>query len=289
MGLSAYEAFVQVIEQGSVSAAARVLGVPRPTVSRRLARLEQRLGERLFRRGARKVIVTRAGQELYQRVRTPLGQLAAAEREIIDRSNAPRGLLKVAIPPLLAIPLAPMLLEFQQRYPQVALEVFTETRFVELTAEGFDVALRGGVLRNPDLVQRRLLTMRAGLYASPEYLAARGEPRELVKLPMHVLLRSYSARDEPRVWWPLRDGGRVPVEGSFVTNDRALLRAACTGGHGIALLAAVPPLDPRLIQVLPEVAAQFGLHVVYPERSLLPPRSRAFIDMVVAFFERWDG
>ena len=288
MALDVYQAFVLVVEQGSVSAAARVLGVPRPTVSRRLARLEERLGERLIRRGARQVTVTRAGRQLYQKVRGPLDRLAAAAREILDQPDAPRGLLRVAIPPLLAEPLAPLLLDFQGRYSGVALEVLTETRFVELTAEGFDVALRAGVLRNPALVQRKLLTMHAGAYAAPSYLAARGTPRNVAELAPHSLLRGYGARNDPRRWWPLADGGRLPVGGTFLSNDRSLLRAACVAGHGIALLADVPRLDPSLVPVLPEVGARMALHVVYPERELLPPRSRVFIDAVVEFFARWE-
>ncbi len=281
MGTEAYEAFVQVVEQGSVSAAARALGVPRPTVSRRLARLEERLGERLIRRGTRRMQVTRVGRQLYQRVRGPLAALASAEQEVRDRSEAPRGLLRVAVPPLLAGPLAPVLRRFQERYPDVSLEVVAGTAFVDLTAEGFDVALRGGVLRDPDLVQRRLLTMRIGLYASRGYLQGAGTPRDVGELAGHALLRGTTADGTPRTWWPLRGGGRLPVGGGFVTNDRTLLREVCAAGAGIALLSDVPALPADLVPLLPEIGARVDLHVVYPERGLLPPRARVFVDAVV--------
>ena len=284
MGLDTYQAFVQVVEQGSLSAAARALGVPRPTVSRRLARLEERLGERLVQRGARQAVITRAGQELYQQIRGPLGVLLAAEQAVRDRSEAPRGLLKVAMPPLLAAPLAPALVALQALHPHLAVEVFTETRFVDLAAEGFDVALRAGVLRTPALVQRRLHTMQVGLYAAPRYLEAHGTPRTVGALAQHRLLRGHTATDTPRTHWPLVDGGTVPVDGDFVTNDRELLRAACAAGHGLALLSDIPAVPAPLVPVLPRVGARLGLYVVYPDRPLLPPRTRVFVDAMVRFF-----
>ena len=279
-----YESFVQVVEQGSVSAAARVLGVPRPTVSRRLARLEERLGERLVRRTGREVTITRAGHLLYQRVRAPLDALATAEREFVDRQDAPRGLVRVSIPPLLALAVAPLVLALRTRFPDIALDVVGATRFVDLVGEGFDVAVRAGVLSDSDLVQRRLGWMRAGLWAAPAYLADRGTPQTVEDLAAHTLLRGRDQNDAPRTWWPLRGGGRVPVDGAFCTNDRALLRAVCSGGGGIALLAEIPPLDPSLIPVLPEVGARVGLHVVYAERALLPPRVRVVIDAIMRAF-----
>jgi len=284
MSMDGYDALIHVVEQGSVSAAARVLGVPRPTVSRRLARLEERLGERLVRRGPRDITVTRAGRQLYRRVRGPLDALAAAERELVDRRDAPSGLLRIAIPPLLAEPMAGFLLAFQQSWPDVQLEVLTETRFVDLTSEGFDVALRAGVLSQPDLVQRRLLTMRVRAWASRDYLARAGTPMVAADLPQHALLRGYDATNAVRTWWPLRGGGRLPVDGAFCTNDRALLRAACSAGAGIALLTDVPTPPPDLVPVVPEVGATIRLHVIYPERELLPARARVFIDAVVRFY-----
>ncbi len=293
MSLDTYEAFMQIVEQGSVSAAARVLGVPRPTVSRRLARLEERVGERLIQRGSRKVVITRAGRALYQRVRGPLAELQAAERSIADAAETPKGLLRVAIPPLMATPLTQTLLTFRRDYPEVSLEIFTETRFASLTAEGFDVAIRGGVLRNPDLIQRRLVTLGVGLVASPDYLARKGLPKQVSDLADHDLLRSTDKRDRPRAWWPLRDGGRIPVSGSFVTNDRRLLQATATSGQGIALLSedqyGLPVQTGALVHVLPHaVGAEIGLYVVYPDRALLPARSRVFVDAVVQFADSWN-
>jgi len=288
MSLDVYEAFVQVVEQGSVSAAARVLGVPRPTISRRVARLEERLGERLVRRGAREVTVTRVGRALYQRVRGPLEQLAAAEREVLDRSDAPRGLLRVAVPPALTSALAPLWAELRDRYPEIELEVLSETRFVELTDEGCDVALRGGTTSNPDLVQRRLMTSQVRLWASPEYLDRFGVPRTVADLADHRLLRGYTSRNEPQKRWPLRDGGSFAVGGYFASNDTSQLRSACSAGMGIALLSELPPVPPSLVPLLPDVGLTLHLHAVYPERALLPPRVRAFIDLAVPFFQEWQ-
>lgn len=289
MSLDEYEAFLQVVEQGTVSAAARVLEVPRPTVSRRLARLEERLGTNLVQRGARRVVVTRAGRALYARVRDMLEELRAAEQEVAERGAGPRGLLKVAAAPLVATLLTPLLVDFQRRYPAVALEVRTGTRFAALTAEGFDVAIRAGVLRTPDLVQRRLLSFPVGVYAAPAYLQRHGEPASVAALGAHALLRDHDAEGRPRAAWPLLAGGSVSVGGAFVTDDRALLRDVTLAGHGLALLSAPEAASAArsggLVPVLPQaIGAVVGLHVVYPERRRLPARTRAFVDAVVAFF-----
>lgn len=289
MSLDIYEAFMRIVEQGSVSAAARVLGVPRPTVSRRLSRLEQRMGERLIQRGGRHVSVTRAGHTLYQRISGPIAELHAIERAFADRADSPRGLLRIALGPMTVTKLTPLLLQFQLDYPEVSLEVFTENRFAALDAEGFDVAIRGGALQDPKLIQRRLLTLGVGLVASPTYLEQRGIPTSPSDLANHRLLRSYSVNDKPRPWWPLRGGGKLAVTGSFVTNDRWLLRSAAIEGHGIALLSnthAQPAIDTgTLVPVLSaDIGTEIGLQVVYPERALLRARSRLFIERVVALF-----
>ena len=231
--------------------------------------------------------MTRVGQQLYHQVRRPLDLLAAAEREVLDRSEAPRGLLRVAVPPLLAQPLAEMAAVFGRQHREVELELITATRFVRLTEEGFDAALRAGVLRDPTLVQRKLMTAQVRLYASPAYLEERGHPASIEELATHTLLRGHTGAGEPMSTWPLRGGGRFPVHGGFSTNDGFIVRAACLAGMGIALLSEVPTPHPSLVPLLPEVGTQIGLHVVYPERGLLPPRTRAFIDAAIAFFPRW--
>ena len=154
----------------------------------------------------------------------------------------------------------------------------------------YDLAIRGGTLRNSDLIQRRLATLDVGLFASPAYIRRHGTPSTAADLARHVLLRSHDTGDKPRTRWPLRGGGSVRVDGSFVTNDRILLRAAAVAGRGIALLTAAhaSPMGDQLEQVLQqEVGTHIGLHVVYPERALLPARARVFIDAVVGFFSHW--
>ncbi len=280
-----YDAFVHTIEQGSISAAARILDLPRPTVSRRLQRLEERLGERLVSRGSRRISPTSTGQRLYESIRAPLAQLAAAEQELRDRGEAPRGLVRVAVPPLLAPSLGPLMADFRYACPDVALDVRTEVRHVDLAREGFDVAIRGGTLRDPELVQRRLIDLEVSAWASDAYIQAHGEPRHPDELASHALLRGMDADGQPRRFWPLHGGGGVPVDGAFVTDDRALLRSATAAGLGISLLGGIPtpPVNVRRV-VVPQIGTVIGLHVVYPSRRLLPPRTRAFVDAVVAWF-----
>jgi DNA-binding transcriptional LysR family regulator len=289
MSLDEYEAFMHVVEQGSVSAAARQLQVPRPTLSRRLARLEERLGASLVQRGARELVVTRTGHALYERVRGALSDLAQAEAEIAEQGGLPRGVLRIAVAPLLASALAPLLISFQHDFPAVTLQVHSSTRFVDLAAEGFDLALRAGLLRDPDLIQRKLATFDVGVFGAPSYLAAHGAPREPADLVGHRLLLDVDGEGRARLGWPLRQGGFVPVRGGFVTDDRSLMRQAAVAGHGLALLTEPEAVGAvragSLAPVLRDaVGMPLALYLVYPDRRRLPARARALIDALTAFF-----
>ena len=286
---AAYAAFLGVVEAGSVSAAARALDQPRPTVSRRLAQLEAHLGVRLVHRGARTVVVTREGEALYERVRPLLEALREAEQAVRQTDPRPRGLLRLSLSPLMSQALAGALCDFRTRYPEVQLEVVVEGRYVDLRTERFDVAIRGGVLPDSDLVQRLLIRSSAFPVASPDYLRRRGSPETPEALTAHECLLGYDQDGQPRRVWPVRGGGTVPVSGGFVSNDRALLRIAAAAGQGIALLSEVnarSALDAgALVPVLPErVGVDISLNIVFTERAFLAPRVRCFVELIVAAF-----
>lgn len=288
--------FVAIVEQGSVSAAARHLDEPRPSVSRRLARLEARLGQRLLHRSTRRLVLTPAGEELYRRARQVVDQARAAEEALLRLDQVPRGTLRVSTPPTQDPVLAELFVAFRRRYPEVRLEVLATTRYVDLVAEGFDLALRAGRSPgDPSLFQRRLLRSRMLVWGSPGYLQARGRPQKLADLAQHNCLLGFDSSQRPHRSWPLLDGGQVQVHGSLASNQLELLTEAARQGEGLAMLPELFTYEDRragrLEAVLPEVLGLVtGMDLVYAERAYQEPRVRAFIDMAAPWIaERWGA
>lgn len=284
-----YQAFVSVVETQSISASARALGLARPTLSRRLQRLEADLGVPLLTRTTRRVLPTRTGERLYQRIRPLLQSLHSVEQDLLDEASEPRGTLRVSVPPLIAASMAPICAQLHQRFPKLSVELVATLRFVDLSAEGFDVALRAGLPRDADLISRPLFPSRIGAVAAPDYLATTTPLHTLADLTNQPLLLGHTQTGQPRTWWPTLDGGRIRVNGRFVTDDRQLLKEMALAGQGIALLSehncGQAIANGRLQWVLPDlIGATMSLHVVYPQRHTLPPRVRAFVHAVVTYF-----
>lgn len=289
------ETLVAVVEGGTFSAAARVLGLPVSTVSRQVSRLEARLGVRLLNRSTRRVTPTAPGQRYFERCRRIVAESREAEEEVRQMHGAPRGLLRISAPPtgLRATLVEDLIAAFMARYPDIEVELMAESRYVDLVAEGYDLALRGGILRDSALTVRRLIRMRTGLVASPDYLARRGRPRRVADLARHDLLVQRAPGRQPR--WPLSPRGSIPVRGRLVTNDMAVSRAAAIAGLGISYIPLVlvdHELERGLLEhVLPNAVGRDtdGLHLVYPQGRLLAARVRAFVDFAVGFFAERQG
>lgn len=290
MALPDLDVLVAVVEGGSLTAAAERLGVPRPTLSRRLSRLEAELGTRLVQRSTRSLSLTEAGQELYRHARPIVDAIETATTSVRARDAVPRGLLRLSMPPGGDALFGQMLAAFLAEHPQVRLEVHSTTRHVDLVAEGFDLAIRAGQTLHPSLVARKLADTHLLPVASPAYLARRGRPAEPADLAEHDCLVGFERGETPQRRWPLRDGGAVPVRGRLACNDLQVLVQACRADMGIALLPDTFVADDlatgRLERVLAdEVGIRGQLALVFPERRLMLPRVRAFIDHVVA----WSG
>lgn len=280
--------FVRTVEARSISRAARELGVPRPTVSRRLARLEEKLGVRLLRRTTRSMTLTDAGEALYARARGVLAAVRDAEASVRQSDNAVRGALRVSAPPLNSAEFGAMIAGFVGRYPDVRLELDLTTRHVEFAAGAYDVAIRAGERLPPGLIARNLARTRLVLVGAPAYLGRRGTPRRVAELAKHACLVGFALGEHPATHWPLARGGRVRVEAVMATNDLAVLRASALAGNGLALLPLPFVYDDlvggALVAVLPErVGTESHIAVVYPEREFVPPAVRAFVDAVVAW------
>lgn len=287
---SELDAFVAVVEGGTFSAAARSLDLPVSTVSRQVTRLEERLGVRLLHRTTRRVTPTGPGHSFFERCRRIVADRKDAEEEVRQLHGEPRGLLRISAPPtnLRASGVEQVVTAFMVRYPAIQVELVAESRFVDLVAEGYDLALRGGILRDSSLTARRLRRMRTGLVASPAYLRQRGRPRRVADLSRHDCVVQRAPGREPR--WPLSPRGSVTVSGRLTTNDLAVAREAALAGLGIAYLPLVLVDDELAGGQLEHILATSvgrdtdGLHVVYPQGRLLAAKVRAFVDFAAAFF-----
>ncbi len=289
MDLAACRAFVCAVNCGTITAAAEQLGVSRPTLSRRLAALEESVGLALLHRTTRAVGPTPAGRRLYDRLQPMLAELEAVGEQLRSERDGIVGRLVVSVPPAIATDVTGLLVALQDRHPGLEVHLLTEVRVADLRTDTVEVALRAGRLDDPDLIQRRLCGRDVRAVASPAYLAEFGRPSTVGELASHDVLMGLHPDGTPRHAWPLLDGGWVEVSGRFHTADQAALLTAALADGGIALLTDVtygsPVSEGRLECVLPEVVGtRLDLHAVYARRTLQPARIRAFVDAAVDWF-----
>lgn len=283
----ALDAYVAVVEAHSISAAARELGLPRATVSRQLARLEEHLGVRLVQRSTRRMTLTIAGEELYKRACRIVEETRAAEAAVRQIDDEPRGILRVSIPSgLSADVMGAIFSSFAARFPEVQLHILATARAVDMRAERIDVAVRAGDVVDPTLVARTFVNTELIAVANPGYLSARGEPKNPEELERHRCLTGFARGVTPRLEWPLRAGGSISVTPWFSSSEPALLRVFALDQIGIALIPKVLVLaDLQSGDLVPVLASEIGVRanasLVYPERDFLDPKVRAFIDHAV--------
>ncbi len=281
-----FEEFVAIVDAGSVTGAARALEMPRPTVSRRLARLEARLGTRLIQRTTRRLTLTEAGERLYASARGWVHAAREAEAAVRRLDGIPRGHLRLSIPNAMPHALfAGWLGEFLERYPEVSLEVVATTEHVDLVGQGYDVALRSGEIEDRTLIARTLVRTRDLAFASPRYLDARGAPTTPEDLAHHECILGFRAGKVPERRWPLLEGGSVPVSGRAMTNDMRIRVAAARRALGIALVSQEPdawaPGEGALVPVLPnQIGREARVSLVYADREYIEPKVRAFVDFL---------
>lgn len=280
--------FARVMEAGSFSAAADRANLPKSTVSRRIAALEGRLGERLLTRSTRKLLITEFGQGILEHARRLVEEAEAVSAYAQHRQAVPRGRLRVSMPADFSEwLLIPLFLQFAAQYPEVKLELDLSPRRVDLIGEQFDLAIRVAA-RLPDdntLVARRLFDLHSGLYASPAYLKQRGTPSAPEDLMRHTALQLISSTGDAQRW---RLERRKEVwedlpSGPLAANSVSLLRLLASHGLGIAGLSerfvASALTEGLLVRVLPEwELPSMTVWVVMPGRRLLPSRTRLFLD-----------
>ncbi len=286
MDLNAYRAFVLAVERGTITDAAAELGVSRPTLSRQLAALEEGLGLALLHRTTRQVKVTPRGRELYEQLRPLIDGVDGIEARLHEERAEPVGWLRVSVPPIIATDILPTLESLRRAHPRLSVEMLGEVRWADLHTDRVDVAVRAGRVGDASLVRRRLGARDVYAVASPEYLERHGTPITSSDLKTHDVLRGHDPHGDAATSWPTWTGGRIPVEGRFVSNDHRVLMEAALSGAGIALLSDVSAgrhVDAgRLVRVLPdEVGVELTLHAVFARRTLQPAAVRACIDALV--------
>jgi DNA-binding transcriptional LysR family regulator len=287
--------FARVVATGSMSKAARDVGLSPPVVSKRIKRLEERLGTRLLQRTTRQIALTEAGRGFHERVLAILASVDDAENWVSQRASIARGPLRVSAPTTFGrLHVAPHLVRFLEKYPDISLDLSLSDSFVDLVGEGIDVAIRIADLADTSLVARKLAANHRVLCAAPAYLEKHGMPIALADLTRHKLLVHNA--DQWRLEGP--DGPiSVPVESALATNSSEVIREAVIAGLGIALRSTWdvgPELKSgKLKIVLPHVRAshRVAIYAVYPSRRHLPQRSRVFIDFLLDLYApvpSWD-
>lgn len=292
MDLNLVTAFVRVVEQQSFTSAAKALGLPKSSVSRRVTELEEELGVQLLHRTTRKLALTEAGRTYYEQAEKALSELQAAAESATGMDTEARGIVRVTVPVDIGVMgLADIVAEFSRQYPDIHIDLSLSSKVVDLVAEGFDIGIRAGRSRDVSLVARRLGIAAMGLYASPSYLKARGRPRSLADLADHdcVLFRGKHGKALWRLDGPHGEPASVEVRGRVNVDEMLFVRQAIGAGLGIGLLptivigscARASALEP-VERVLPEFSmGGADVTVVTPSGPRRPRRVTILRDFLV--------
>ena len=282
--------FVKVAELESFTRAARALGMPVSTVSRKVTSLEDQLGVTLLQRTTRKLSLTVSGRTYWARCSEPLVQLAEAETELARGQKAPEGLMKISVPVILGQEaFYEFVSQFMQKYPGIRVDLLITNEFVDLVMENVDVAIRFGELPDSSIIAKRIGRSVRYLVASPGYLKGRAVPARPEELANHQCVLLNGRNNE--VEWHLVSGRKsvkVHVSGPISSRDFQSVSAFTYKGHGIGLLPSnycAPEISKGdLVRVLPEWSSPaIFIHAVYPTRRYTPSKLQVFLDALKAW------
>ena len=300
MGDPLYEmsVFSKVVASGSLSAAARDLGVSTAVVSRRLASLEARLGVRLVNRTTRRLALTDEGASYLDACTRILGEVADADAAAAARRIEPQGVLKVALPASFGHKhIAPLIPPFAERFPKIQLALSLSDRTVNMIEEGYDLAIRIGELEDSSLAARKLAPNRRVVCASPGYLKTHEAPRKPDDLQRHNCLTTNDLRMNWEYKGPDGKRGSVRVTGHYACDNWEVLREWAMAGLGVALKSTWDVRrqleDGSLVSLLPgyDFGTDVAIYAIYPHRRYLPAKTRVFIDYLAESFgpePYWD-
>jgi DNA-binding transcriptional LysR family regulator len=286
MNLEDLRTFVEVADAGGVAPGARRLGLSKSIVSRRLTRLEEALGAQLLSRTTRGSALTEAGAAFREHAMRVVAELEAAQ-ETLSPEGEVRGLLRIAAPLSFGITrLPPIFAELARRHPLLHLDTSYSDRFVDLVSEGFDCAIRLGILRDSSLIAKRIRAFRGRLIASPAYIAAHGTPQSLTDLAHH---QAVTRKGEV---WPILDGDKtvtVRPRGRFTADNGEAVLAAALAGVGVAalpdFLTEAHIAAGSLVPLLESYATpELGMFVVRPPGAYPSRKVRVMIDILTEYF-----
>lgn len=286
---AAMAVFVRVADLGSLSAAARELGLTQPAVSQQIAGLERHLRVRLLNRSTRKLSLTDAGETYLVRARHILDEVAEVEDDVLGLSTELKGILRVQAPSGLGQRyLAPRIVEFQSRHPGLTVEMILDDHVADLVEEGVDVAFRLGSLTSASLVARRLGSVSRILAAAPDYVAAHGSPETPEELAQHGHVRfSWTSAGEQLTLVGPSGPVTIGMRSVFLANNSFILVEAIRSGLGVGGVQ-VPLVHELLakgemVRVMQDYAyPPMDLHAVYPSRRFIHRKVRALVDHLIA-------
>lgn len=286
--LHAMTTFVQIVDKGSLTAAAEALDTSLPSVVRGLASLERHLGVRLLNRTTRRLHLTDEGAQFLERCRTILSEVQDAEAALTSRQTAPQGRLAITAPVVFGRRyITPIVNEFVRRYPGVTVDLLLVDRVTNLVEEGLDVAVRVAPLKDSSLVAIPVGQARRVVCASPQYLRRQGTPRVPQELTAHRCVRytGLAPRDE----WSFRVGRRnvtVPISSVISCNQIDSAVDACVNGLGLGMFISYQVVAHTTSGQLKYVLEKFEveplpIQVIFPHSKLLSTKVRAFVDETV--------
>jgi DNA-binding transcriptional LysR family regulator len=282
-----------IVDRGSFAAAGVALDMSQSGVSRSVARLEARLGIRLFDRTTRSVTLTDEGRRFYEQIVPLLGGLEEAAASAAQGASAVRGRLRVNIDPFFSrLVLGPRLGSFIDKHPDLQLELITRDQLGDMVADGFDVAIRFGDPPVSTLVARKLLDTRILTVAAPSYLRKHGKPANPAELEdgRHICIKFRDPLTGYPFNWEFHRGRKklaLAPQGRLTVNDVGTLHSVCIAGQGIAQLLALGAesllASGKLIELFPDWGDEvYPLYALYPSRHHPPAKVRAFLDFIVS-------
>lgn len=291
--LTEMEVFIAVVDERGFTQAANKLGLSKSAVSKHVASLEDRLGVALLNRTTRKVSATEIGRQFYVESSLAVDQAQAAELAAKAHQKTPIGKLRVSVPSDFATTtLAPIVSDFLKAYPDLGLDLDLDNRFVDITGEGYDAAIRIGTLADSSLMARKLAQSKVMVVASRDYFDAHGRPQSFAELTEHKLI-GYSRGRGPSIFRVSDIEGQkhiFRIDQALTINNGSMIAQAAVSGIGVATspcfvcweLVKQGQLEEVLVDQSPD---RLDIHVVYPPASYTQPKLRAFIDFMVAAFK----
>lgn len=285
MDLNQAAVFVKVVEAGSFSAAARQMGIPTSTVSNRVAMLEQGLGITLLQRTTRRLNLTEAGNIFFQHALAGVRQLQVAADRVTENIGEPNGRLRVTAPDDIGEFILTGIIERMfQAYPRVQIEFVLTGRYVDLVAEGIDVAIRAGKLKDSSLIAKNVGFARWLAFASPGYLSRTAKLDSPADLAAHCCAQFTPFGRDSWTLFSQSTSQEIVMPGQLVVNNIGALRTLALSGVALALLPEYWCLDDvaqnRLVRVLPAWQARTDpIHIAYPRQKFISPKLKVFVEI----------